>query len=248
MNNLFRNLRFYVLLLSVVLSVLILMFYGVTDATQHANLQRAYGFLAVAYLLLAVTVSPITSLFGKERFERLVFARRAIGVSAWYFTLLHTYFALWGQLGGPEVLGFLPTMYQIAIASGGITLLVLTAMAATSFDHVIRIMTPRRWKMLHRLVYIALGALLLHIWIISSSVGSIWANSLIFTITSSVVFLELLRLRHTIGRRIHLSGAELIMVIASIWAIIMIGFILAATKIQNVNQRHQDHLTVVRII
>ncbi len=82
-------------------------------------------------------------------------ARRALGVSTFFFAFLHAYFGFFGELGGFEGLGFLSDKYILAISLSSIALLILFLMAATSFDWMIGKMTFPKWKLLHRFVYLA---------------------------------------------------------------------------------------------
>ncbi len=89
-------------------------------------------------------------------------ARRALGVSAFYFGLLHGLFAFFGQLGGFAGLGFLSSKYLLAISLSFIALVILFLMTVTSFDFMVAKLTYPKWKFLHRFVYIAGVLILLH--------------------------------------------------------------------------------------
>lgn len=171
--SLWDNSRFYVLATSVVISVLCIAWFRVTlpsDQLFYIRTQQVLGLLALVYWYGALAISPVTYVVGKQRLRHVVFMRRAIGVSAAYFALLHFGIALWGQLGGLAGLWVLPGAFQLSLALGAVAMVALGAMALTSFDAVIRAMTFRRWKWLHRIAYGAFIAVLLHIWMIGSHV------------------------------------------------------------------------------
>jgi DMSO/TMAO reductase YedYZ heme-binding membrane subunit len=160
--SLLTNLRFYILVFSVALSGVI---YGYVvsahagGATQLVYLEQFYALTAVSFLYLALLAGPFcftfrTTLPPKFR-AKYLFARRAIGVSAFYFAFLHANLAFFGQLGGFNGLAFLSPTYLIAIACSGTALTILFLLAITSFDKVITKMTFPKWKALHRFIYLA---------------------------------------------------------------------------------------------
>lgn len=191
---LFSNLRFYVLFVSFLLSIGLLSWLRMTivgDQAFSIRLQQAFAFLAILYWYLALIISPLSSFFGKDGIMRqLLFARRAIGVSAGGFALLHSSVALWGQLGGFSGLGFTSNSFKQALLYGLVGLIVLIAMAATSFDVVIRFMTFKRWKWLHRLGYIALIFVLVHVWVLGTHSVYGWVQLTVFSMLSLLIGLE----------------------------------------------------------
>ena len=154
----FRNIRFYVLAASFLLSAALFLY---IDRTTR--LTQIYALAAVTYLYFALLAGPLCYTFKFLPFRgHYLKARRAIGVSAFYFGLLHACLAFFGQLGGFKGLGFLPGKYLLAISFGFTTLVILSLMAATSFDYLIRKLTYPKWKMLHRFVYLAGILVIIH--------------------------------------------------------------------------------------
>jgi DMSO/TMAO reductase YedYZ heme-binding membrane subunit len=146
------NSRFYILVLTAVVAGGVY----VGSVGNVVKLTQIYALLAVTYLWLALMATPITRYFptlpGKGKY---IHARRAIGVSAWIFAVLHWYWAFFGELGGLSGLLLLALPARGAIAAGSIALCIMTAMAATSTDWAIEKMGFERWKKLHKLVYLA---------------------------------------------------------------------------------------------
>lgn len=168
---LWNNSRFYLLASSVVVSVFMVAWFRVTipsDQLFYIRTQQMLGLLSLVYWYAALMISPLTYVAGKQRLRHVVFMRRAIGVSAAYFALLHCVIALWGQLGGVSGLAALPFVFLVSLACGAAAMTALCAMALTSFDGVIRFITYKRWKWLHRITYLAFILVLLHIWTIGS--------------------------------------------------------------------------------
>lgn len=173
LSKLFDNSRFYILFGSILLSVSVVCYIRIliaSDQLFYIRTEQIFGLLAIVYWYVALIISPFGYVVGKQRLKHFEFARRAIGVSAAYFAMLHFAFALFGQLGGPGELLNLPSLFKWSLIFGGSALLILLIMAATSFDKVVRYMTFKRWKWLHRLVYLGLILVVLHIWMVGTHV------------------------------------------------------------------------------
>ena len=172
--SLANNSRFYILLSTILLSIFIaaaLRMTVLSDQLFVIRLQQTFGLLCILYWYLALIISPLGYVIGKHRLKRLEFARRAIGVSAAYFAILHALIALFGQLGGLSGVATLSPLFQWSLAAGLFGVVVLTLMAATSFDKVIEVMTFRRWKWLHRFTYAGGVLAVLHVWSVGSHAG-----------------------------------------------------------------------------
>lgn len=170
MKDLLHNLRFYVLFVTVLLSIFgacLLRLIINSDQAYIVAVGQFFGLAAVVYWYAVLLLSPLSKLIGKRGWlSQLLFARRALGVSVAYFALGHALLAIWGQLGGLSQLGLLPSIFQAALWFGVIALVVLLVMAATSFDAVIRWMSFPRWKWLQRFGYGAGVLVIAHIWLI----------------------------------------------------------------------------------
>lgn len=199
--GLFSNIRFYILLLSAVLSVGIYVFVQQTvleEPLRVLSLVRIYALVAITYLYLALLAGPLCFVFPHVPLRsHYLKARRAFGVSAFYFSLLHATLAFFGVIGGFGVLPFLDIKWFIAITFSFIALIILFCMAATSFDAVIKKLTFKKWKVLHRLVYIAGVLILIHATLIGSNFAKLWSPIPIVLYTA-VAFLIVL---HIVGLR-----------------------------------------------
>ncbi len=135
---------------------------------QKIRITETYALTAITFLYFALLVSPLYSSFPNLPFRALyVKARRALGLSAFFFAVLHASFAFFGLLGGFGGLDFLNVKYLQAITLSFTALLILTIMAATSFDFMVRKL-GRKWKMLHRLVYVAGSLIIIYALILGS--------------------------------------------------------------------------------
>lgn len=116
------------------------------------------GLFAVRFLLLSLAVTPARRLFD---WPKLVLARRCLGVAAFCYAALHLGLYVLDQGGNLIVVGReIALRFYLAIGAVGVVLLL--ALAATSFDSVIRRMGGRRWLALHRLVYLIAPLAILH--------------------------------------------------------------------------------------
>jgi sulfoxide reductase heme-binding subunit YedZ len=123
----------------------------------QAATQRS-GQFAIVLLLLSLACTPLNSLFG---FRAALKVRRALGLYAFLYAAIHftIFLALdyqfdW-QLIGQTILE------KRFILVGATALVILAALAATSFDWFKKRM-GKKWKALHRMVYLAGALVVLH--------------------------------------------------------------------------------------
>ena len=193
-HNLPNNNRFYILLFSFFVSVFVVCLLRtqlVSNQLFYIRLEQVFGFIALVYLYSALIIAPLERTLGKPAwFKHITFARRAIGVSAAYFAVLHVCIALWGQIGGLGGVMLLPSRFIWSLGFGVVALAVLLLMAATSFDKVIQFMTFRKWKWLHRFVYLGSWLIILHVWMIGTHVAYSWVQLATFIPLSLLFGLE----------------------------------------------------------
>lgn len=205
MFSLLRNIRFYILVGAVVFSVALYFFVlGTSGGVVITKLTRYYALVALGLLYVVLTIGPSVRVFPWIPFKsKLIFARRGLGVSVFYFALLHASMAFFLELGGFGGLGFLGSKYLLAISLSFTALVILSLMAATSFDFMIRKLGYSRWKFLHRFVYLAGFLIVLHALLIGSdfqNLSSRWAQlSLVLLasllIVEALAWIKYLRLR-----------------------------------------------------
>lgn len=198
--SLLSNIRFYVLLFSIVLSVSLYLFVSLTipsGPTQIIKLTEYYALTAVTLLYLALLAGPFCYTFSFLPYRKYYLkSRRALGVSAFYFAFLHFLLSFFGLLGGFEGIPYLSGTYLFSITLAFIALTILFSMAATSFDSVIEKMTFRRWKNLHRLVYLAGVFALIHALLLGSHFQDLYSliPQIFFIALVFLLSLELLRI------------------------------------------------------
>lgn len=243
--RLFDNSRFYVLVSSVLVSLLVAAWLRITveaDQLYYIRLQQIMGLLSLVYWYVALLISPLGYVVGKERLRHWAFARRAIGVSAAYFALVHFAVALWGQLGGLSELGRLPELIQISLIFGFAGVVVLLIMAATSFDAVVKFMTYQRWKLLHRTTYIAFVLVVLHIWMLGTHVtyvGVQWAGIAALLLLAG---LESYRILKNLDAKWHffdgrVSVLLILLVVLAVWLFAILSI---PTLFDNYHSKHHE--------
>ena len=189
---LLANSRFWILAIGFVLSINSAGFVQLlvpSGSVQTIRIEQLYGFASLIFLYLAMIMSPLFKVFPRIPYKATwIHARRAIGVLAWYYALLHVYITFFYQLDGFQGVTHLNRAYELSVLSGAFACLVLTVMAVTSFDGAVRLLRFRNWKVLHRTVYIAGFAILLHVLIL----GPNYARIDVISATTGIALIVLL--------------------------------------------------------
>lgn len=121
-------------------------------------LEHGLGLWALRFLLATLAVTPLRRFTGIN----LLRNRRALGLLAFYYAALHfaVYLVFDRGLDGAAILRDVAKRPYITI--GLASLLILAPLAATSTNGMIRRLGGQRWARLHRLVYVAAIAAVLH--------------------------------------------------------------------------------------
>lgn len=243
--SLLNNSRFYVLVSSFLISILVISWFRIqiqSDQLFYIRSQQVFGLLAVLYWYIALMISPIGYVIGKHRMVRFEFARRGIGVSAFYFALLHGSIAFWRQLGGFGQLQYLPSLTRWSILAGLVAFVILSMMAATSLDKVIDFMTYRRWKWLHRLGYIGGVLVLLHIWSLGTHMAYVGLQRGAFILLALLGALELFRTIKIVNQKhLHLRRAEAAALLFSAWVLVITAILLLPQFVPTYHTQHPNH-------
>lgn len=166
-HRLLSNSRFWILISGIVLSILIaglVQLFIPPGTLQVIRIEQIYSFASIIFLYMALLASPLTKVFPNLSFkEPYLHARRAIGVLAFYYAFLHACISFFGQLGGFPGIKYYNDRYGLALILGMFALAILFVMAVTSLDWAVDKLGFKNWKLLHRLVYLAGLAILLHI-------------------------------------------------------------------------------------
>lgn len=135
---------------------------GYGDSSLFAiRLEEFYAWLSLGLLSTAISIGPFYKVFKSAPGRSMMFdARRLFGIGAAWFATLHVvlvYHSLFNWVSPFN----LPAQYQKSFLLGIVALIILLAMAFTSFDKAIRELGIW-WFRLHRLVYVAVLFALLH--------------------------------------------------------------------------------------
>ncbi|MDP3138470.1 MAG: protein-methionine-sulfoxide reductase heme-binding subunit MsrQ [Burkholderiaceae bacterium] len=140
-----------------------LLTYGAFTNGLGANpaeyLIRATGDWTLRFICIALAVTPLRTITGTLALTRF---RRMLGLFAYFYVLLHLLSYAWFDMGFdvPDIAKDIAKRPFILVGFAAFVL--LTPLAATSFNRAIRWLGTRRWQMLHRLVYVIAGLGLLH--------------------------------------------------------------------------------------
>ena len=132
---------------------------------------RALGVCAIVMLHVILCIGPLARL--DDRAAPLLYNRRHLGVSMFLVALAHAGLATvyYGGFGDTNpVSAMLARNTSFASISGfpfewlgAVALAILFVMAATSHDFWLANLSPRIWKRLHMMVYVAYGLLIMHV-------------------------------------------------------------------------------------
>jgi methionine sulfoxide reductase heme-binding subunit len=123
---------------------------GALGANPIEAITRDLGDWALRFILIALAITPIRVLTGWTAIGRL---RRMLGLYAYFYVILHLssyigldQFFFWSGI-------WQDILKRIYITLGMVAVILLTALAVTSTDAMIKRLGGRRWRQLHRLVY-----------------------------------------------------------------------------------------------
>lgn len=153
-------------------------------------LMRLSGIWACVFMAAAFSITPLMKL---KRLKALTRYRRFVGLSAFFYVILHLviYLVLFAGLSWRWIRSDL--LEKPYIYAGVLALVVLFVLAITSTKKMMKRL-GRNWKRLHRCVYLAALAILLHLW---WQVKSDTSLAVIF----SVIFALLLGYRLIVNRK-----------------------------------------------
>jgi sulfoxide reductase heme-binding subunit YedZ len=135
------------------------------EVARNSWLVRGFGYAALISFALSFSVTPLNRLLLLFKYKTIpVFMlafRRALGISAACFALIHAGLVLYLQLEGNwGALIHIP-FYR----AGLLALIMLLILLTTSYPRVLKLFRIKLWRHLHKLVYIIGFILLQHIWL-----------------------------------------------------------------------------------
>ncbi len=128
-------------------------------ANPAEYLIRSAGDWTLRFICIVLAVTPLrvmTKLNGLARY------RRMLGLFAYFYVVVHLLAYSWFDMGFdiPEIAKDIAKRPFILVGFAAFVL--LTPLAATSANRIIKAMGAKRWQTLHKLIYVIAGLGLLH--------------------------------------------------------------------------------------
>lgn len=128
-------------------------------ANPAEALERSSGDWTLRLLCLVLAITPLRTMAGLPSLARF---RRMAGLFVYFYAVLHLLRHSWFDMGfdladiGKDI------VKRPFILVGFSAIVLLTPLALTSFNRVIRALGGRRWQLLHRLVYAIAVLVIVH--------------------------------------------------------------------------------------
>jgi methionine sulfoxide reductase heme-binding subunit len=128
-------------------------------ANPTEYLTRATGDWTLRFLCLTLLVTPLRTITATPQLARF---RRMLGLFVYFYAVLHLLCYVWFDMEFVlnDILNDIPKRTFILV--GFAAFLLLTPMAATSFNRAIKALGAKRWQTLHKAVYAVAVLAVLH--------------------------------------------------------------------------------------
>jgi methionine sulfoxide reductase heme-binding subunit len=143
-------------------------YYNDLGANPIEVITHSTGTWTLVFLLITLSVTPLRRL---PRLYWLIRVRRMLGLYAFFYACLHftTYIWLDREFIWPEIPPDIVKRPFITIGFLGFVLLI--PLALTSTKAAVRLLTGRRWQLLHRLVYLSAVCGVIHyLWLVKADI------------------------------------------------------------------------------
>lgn len=139
------------------------LFYAALGNQLGANpaeaLIRAMGDWTLRFICIVLAVTPLRVISGTPALARF---RRMLGLFAYFYVVMHLLSYSWFDMGFDVPAIAKDIAKRPFILVGFSAFVLLTPLAATSFNAAIKALGAKRWQWLHKLVYLVAGLGLLH--------------------------------------------------------------------------------------
>ncbi|MES2361979.1 MAG: protein-methionine-sulfoxide reductase heme-binding subunit MsrQ [Pseudomonadota bacterium] len=132
---------------------------NVLGANPAEHLIRATGDWTLRFICIVLAVTPLRVISNTPTLARF---RRMLGLFAYFYVVLHLLSYSWFDMGFDAADIAKDIAKRPFILVGFSAFVLLTPLAATSFNAAIKAMGAKRWQWLHKLVYVVAGLGLLH--------------------------------------------------------------------------------------
>jgi methionine sulfoxide reductase heme-binding subunit len=143
-------------------------FEGRLGANPVEFIEHSTGDWAIRFLLITLGVTPLRKIFNQPLLTRF---RRMLGLFSFFYVVVHLMMYLtFDQMFDPRAI-LADVAKRLYIMAGTAGLLMLIPLAVTSTAAMVRRMGPRNWQRLHRLIYFATLAGVIHYyWLVKSDI------------------------------------------------------------------------------
>ena len=127
---------------------------------------RTTGMLTLVFLMITLALTPVRKVTGANWVVKF---RRMLGLYAFFYGTLHLLTYIWfDRFFSPRSI-FGDVMQRPFIAIGMTAFFLMTPLAITSTNKMVKRLGGKGWAKLHRLVYLAAVAGVLHFWLLVKS-------------------------------------------------------------------------------
>ena len=139
------------------------LFYSALSNQLGANpaeaLIRATGDWTLRFVCIVLAVTPLRTITNTPQLARF---RRMLGLFVYFYVVIHLLSYSWFDMGFDVTDIAKDIAKRPFILVGFLAFVLLTPLAATSFNAAIKAMGVKRWQLLHKLVYVVSGLGVLH--------------------------------------------------------------------------------------
>ena len=139
------------------------LFYAAATNQLGANpaeaLVRSTGDWTLRFLCIVLAVTPVRTITNTPALARF---RRMLGLFVYFYVVVHLLSYSWFDMEFVVVDIINDIIKRPFILVGFSAFLMLTSLAATSFNRAIKALGSKRWQILHKLVYAVAALALLH--------------------------------------------------------------------------------------
>ena len=128
-------------------------------ANPAEALVRSTGDWTLRFLCIVLAVTPLRTVTHTPALARF---RRMLGLFVYFYVVVHLLSYSWFDMEFEIAAIVKDIIKRPFILVGFSAFLLLTPLAATSFNRAIKALGARRWQLLHRLVYVVAGLAILH--------------------------------------------------------------------------------------
>jgi methionine sulfoxide reductase heme-binding subunit len=128
-------------------------------ANPAEALVRSTGDWTLRFLCIVLAVTPLRTLTNTSALARF---RRMLGLFVYFYVVVHLLSYSWFDMEFDVAAIIKDIIKRPFILVGFSAFLLLTPLAATSFNRAIKALGAKRWQLLHRLVYVVAGLAVLH--------------------------------------------------------------------------------------